>query len=136
MKYKKDRQSLQDTLLRWLPMENLNFNSRASRFINNPIITLADVKEFETVMQPILDTLELLKLWVMDLAIELQNHLLGGYADCKVFHRKPTDPKFLIVSIDKYNFLMKYFDEEIEQGQKVKLAEESAWQEQLRKKIN
>lgn len=29
---------------------------------------------------------------------------------------------------------MKYFDEETEQGRKVKLAEESAWQEQLRKK--
>jgi hypothetical protein len=134
---RKDRQSLEDTMLRWLPMEHPNFkiNPGAPQFMNNPEITSNAVKEFETVMQPILDSLDLLKLWAMDLAIELQNHLLGDYADCKVSHRQPIDSKFFVVSIDKYETLMKYFDEETEQGRKVKLAEESAWQEQLRKKI-
>ena len=114
----KDRRTLQDTMLRWLPMEHANFkiNPDAPQFVNNPQTTSDTVKEFEIVMQPILDSLGLLKVWAMDLAVELQNHLLGDYADCKVSHRKPIDPKFFVVSIDRYDNLMRYFNEETKQG--------------------
>ena len=84
-------------------------------------------------MEPILDSLGLLKIWAMDLAVELQNHLLGDYADCKVSHRQPIDSKFFVVSIDKHDALMRYFDEETEQGRNTKLIEESVRQEELPK---
>ena len=131
----KDRRSLQVTMLRWLPMEHPNFriNPGAPQFINNPEITSDAVTEFEKVMQPILDSLGLLNIWASDLAVELQNHLLGDYADCKVSHRKPIDPKFFVVSIDTHETLMKYFDEETEYGRNNKVAEESVRQELLLK---
>ena len=131
----KDRIRLQDTMLRLLPMEHPNFkiNPIAPQFINNPEITSDAVKEFETVMLPILDSLGLLEVWASDLAVELQNHLLGEYADCKVSHRKPIDPKFFVVSIDKHETLMKYFDEKTEYGRNSKIVEESVRQELLLK---
>lgn len=129
----KDRRALQYTMLRWLPMEHKNFkiDPIAPQFVNNPQITSDAVKEFETVMEPILDSLGLLKLWAMDLTVELQNHLLGDYADCKVSHRKPLDNKFFVVSINRYDELMKYFNEETEHGRKFKIIEEKIQQEQL-----
>ena len=134
----KDRVRLQDTMLRWLPMENLDYNPnfQTPQFVNNPVITMDAIKEFEIVMQPILDSLGLLEVWASDLAVELQNHLLGEYADCKVSHRKPIDPKFFVVSIDNHETLMKYFDVETEYGRNGQITEESVRQEQLSKKIN
>lgn len=131
----KSRRCLQDTMLRWLPMEHPDFkiNPRAPQFMNNPEITSDAVKEFEIVMQPILDALGLLKVWAMDLGVELQNRLLGDYADCKVSHRKPEDSKFFVVSIDRCGELIRYFDEETEQGRKTKLIQEQVRQEQLQK---
>lgn len=69
----KDRRTLQATMLRWFPMEHANFkiNTGVPQFVNNPEITSDAVKEFEIVMQPILDSLGLLKVWAMDLAVEL-----------------------------------------------------------------
>jgi hypothetical protein len=131
----KDRRTLQATMLRWFPMEHANFkiNPDVPQFVNNPEITSDAVKEFEIVMQPILDSLGLLKVWAMDLAVELQNHLLGDYAECKVSHREPIDPKFFVVSISRYDALMRYFDEETDQGRNTKLIEDSVRQEQLLK---
>ena len=128
----KDRRKLQEVLLRWLPIDNPDFTKYlgASQFINNPKLSVEAVKEFEAVMEPTLDSLGLLKIWAMDLTVELQNHLLGDYADCKVSHREPIDSKFFVVSIDKYNNLMKYFDEQTEQGQNIKQMQRGIKQEQ------
>lgn len=99
----KDIRGLQKVMVRWLPVDNPDFAKHLgeSEFITNPKLTEEAVKEFEQVMEPILDSLGLLKIWAMDLSVELQNHLLGDYADCKVSHREPLDHKFFVVSINK-----------------------------------
>ena len=127
----KSRIILQNVMLRWLPMEHPEYkiNLSAPQFINNPEITSDVVEEFKVATQPVLDALALLKVWAMDLTVELQNHLLGDYADCKVFHRKPIDPKFFVISLYNHDKLMRYFDEETEQGRNHRLMREELMQE-------
>ena len=105
------------------------------KFVNNPQITSDAVKKFETVMELILDSLGYLKVWAMDLTVELQNHLLGDYADCKFSHRKLLDNNnFFVVSINRYDELMKYFNEETEHGRKFNIIQEEIQQEQTENK--
>lgn len=128
---------LQSVLLRWLPMENPSYGvqTNAPQFVRCPTITTEAVGEFQVAMEPILKSIGLLECWVSDLSIDIQNHLLGDYADQHVMHRVPIDPDFFVVTVDpkKRELLTKHFMEKTAYGRNWCAAQDWAKQEQLRK---
>ncbi len=127
----------QAVLFRWLPIDNPNYSPQGSvpQFLYCPTITSDAISEFQENMEPILKSLGRLECWASDLSIELQNHLLGDYADQRVEHRVPIDPDYLVVTVDSAHRekLMRYFNEETDYGQKARAAEAWARDEQLRR---
>ncbi len=127
----------QAVLFRWLPIDNPNYSPQGSvpQFLYCPTITSDAISEFQENMGPILKSLGRLECWASDLSIELQNHLLGDYADQRVEHRVPIDPDYLVVTVDSAHRekLMRYFNEETDYGQKARAAEAWARDEQLRR---
>lgn len=108
-------------LLKWLPIDNPNFDrvAGAPAFLQIPIITDEALSEFNQAAAPIEKALGQLECWTSDLAVDLQNYLLGEYADQKVKKREPIDiDTYFIISIepDKSVELARYFNEETEWG--------------------
>jgi hypothetical protein len=108
-------------LLKWLPIDNPNFNKGVvgvSAFLQAPTITEEALGEFNAAAAPLEKSLGQLQCWTADLAMDLQNHLLGDYADKKVIKRNPIDNTFFTISIDtdKNAAQIKYFNEETEWG--------------------
>lgn len=128
---------LQPVLLRWLPIENPNYGlqSNVPQFIHCPAITADAVDEFSNAMEPILKSIGLLECWTSDMSVDLQNHLLGEYADQRVKHREPIDPDFIVVTSDpkQQDSLTKHFMEKTEYGRNWNTAQDWARQEQLHK---
>lgn len=128
----------QAVLLRWLPIENPNYGIQidALQFLYLPIITAKAQEEFQVEMDPILKSIGQLECWASDLSIDIQNHLLGDYADHKVAHRIPIDPDYLVVTSNPQSCeeLTRYFKEETEYGRSSSAAEAWARSEQLKRK--
>lgn len=107
-------------LLKWLPVDNPNFNKvvGASALVYAPRITEEALSEFNIAAAPLEKALGQLQCWTSDLAMDMQNHLLGDYADQQVIKRKPIDNTFFTISIDpdKSVELTRYFMEETEWG--------------------
>lgn len=110
-------------LLKWLPVDNPNFNKVAGALalVHAPIITEEALSEFNIAAAPLEKALGQLQCWTSDLAVDMQNHLLGDYADKQVIKRKPIDNTFFTISVDpdKSIALTKYFKEETEWGRNV-----------------
>jgi hypothetical protein len=128
----------QSVLFRWLPIDNPNYSPQSTvpPFLYCPTITTEAVSEFQENMEPILKSLGRLECWASDLSIELQNHLLGDYADQNVAHRIPIDLDYFVVtsSQEQREELTRYFHEETEYGRKASAAEAWARNEQLLRK--
>lgn len=128
---------LQPVLLKWLPIDNPNYGSQpnAPQFIHCPTITTNAVSEFSNAMESMLKPIGLFECWASDFSIDLQNHLLGEYADQHVLHREPIDPDFFVVTSEpkQRDSLTKYFMEKTEYGRNWSAAQDWARQEQLRK---
>lgn len=90
----------QSMLARWLPIENPEVarNPSAPSFIYRPEITADTVTEFDAVAAPLQVALGRLQCWISDLAVEVQNHLLGGYADQLAKRRDPPDQTYFTVT--------------------------------------
>lgn len=133
---KNDYAKLQPVMLRWLPIDNPNYGSQPNvpQFVRCPTITTDAVSEFGSAMEPMLKSIALLECWASDLSIDLQNHLLGKYADQQVAHREPIDPDFFVVTSDtkQRDSLTKHFMEQTEYGRNASAAQDWARQEQLR----
>ena len=127
----------QAVLLRWLPIENPNFGIQANvqQFLYCPAITSAAVEEFQVSMEPILKSIALLECWASDLSIDIQNHLLGEYADQYVMHRVPIDSDYFVVTSDsnQRESLEKHFMNDTEFGRAASAAQGWAQREQAKK---
>jgi hypothetical protein len=111
---------LYSVLTKWLPIDNTNHDKvlGVPRFLQAPIITEDALNEFNAAAAPLEKSLGQLQCWTADLAMDLQNHLLGEYADKQVVKRNPIDNTFFTISIapDKTAAQIKYFKEETEWG--------------------
>jgi hypothetical protein len=54
--------------------------------------------------------------WLHDLQVELQNLFLAELFKNKVPCRQPLDPEFIVIQLDNYERLKRYFEEETEWG--------------------
>ncbi len=111
--------------MKWLPIDKPNFNDYGGivqpAFLYLPIITDEALGEFNQAVAPIEKALGQLCCWTSDLAVDLQNYLLGDYADKQVEKRKPIDTNtYFTISVapDISVGLARYFNEETEWGQK------------------
>jgi len=111
---------LYSVLSKWLPIDNPNYGKvlGVPEFLHAPIITEEALNEFNLAAAPLEKSLGQLQCWTSDLAMDLQNHLLGDYADQQVKKRNPIDNTFFTISIDpdKNAEQLKYFKEETEWG--------------------
>jgi hypothetical protein len=108
-------------LLKWLPIENPNSEKviGAAAFMWLPLITDEALSELNQAAAPLEKALGQLDCWALDLAVDVQNYLLGEYADQIVKKRQPIDDEtYFTISIDqdKSVALKKYFNEETEWG--------------------
>lgn len=107
-------------LLRWLPIDNPNFNvvAGAPQFLQLPKITDETLTEFNIAAVPLEKAFSQLSCWASDLSVDLQNYLLGEYADQQVKKREPIDGTYFTISIDpdKSVMLTKYFNEGTDWG--------------------
>jgi hypothetical protein len=90
----------QAMLSRWLPIENPEAarNPSAPAFIYRPEITPQTLAEFEAAAEPLEVALGRLQCWISDLSVEVQNHLLGDYADQRVKRRSAPDQTYFTVT--------------------------------------
>lgn len=90
----------QSMLCRWLPIENPEVarNPAAPAFIYLPEITANAITEFDVAAEPLQVALGRLQCWISDLAVEVQNHLLGEYADQPVKRRNAPDQTYFTVT--------------------------------------
>ncbi|CAN0621506.1 conserved protein of unknown function [Burkholderia multivorans] len=90
----------QSMLTRWLPIENPEVarNLAAAPFIYRPEITENALAEFDAVAAPLQVALGRLQCWISDLAVEVQNHLLGEYADQPAKRRDAPDQTYFTVT--------------------------------------
>ncbi|OAJ52152.1 hypothetical protein A6V36_18730 [Paraburkholderia ginsengiterrae] len=90
----------QSMLIRWLPIENPEVarNPAAAPFIYRPDITANTLIEFDALAEPLQVALGRLQCWIGDLAVEVQNHLLGEYADQPVERRNAPNQSYFTVT--------------------------------------
>lgn len=88
---------------RWLPIDNPDYarNPTLPQFIHRPTITRVAVMDLDAVSEPLLVAFGQLQCWATDLSIDVQNFLLGEYAEKKVERRVPLDACYFTVSIDE-----------------------------------
>ncbi|MFM0350668.1 hypothetical protein [Paraburkholderia sp. RL17-347-BIC-D] len=89
---------VQDTLLKWLPMEHPQSTTTAHQFLSIPVITEAAQVEINAALAPLDIALGRLTCWTVDLSVDIQNTLLGHYAEQKVKQRVASDQTFFTVT--------------------------------------
>lgn len=81
----------------WLPMDS---NGNTGAILNHRQILPQTLVDFDNAAAGLDEPINLLKCWVADLAVDMQNFLLGEYADQRVKRREPIDPTFFVVTND------------------------------------
>lgn len=96
------RVPVQSALMSWLPLEHPDFGkvTGSPQFIYCPVITPEAEAEIEKVLAPLDVALGQLNCWSIDLSNEVQNALLGEYADQRVQPRNPTDQTYFVIATD------------------------------------
>lgn len=96
---RKHRPALDAVLVRWLPMDGVDQDGHPITLNQRKIEPVA-LQEFDSATKPMSTALGQARVWVMDLAIDAQNFLLGDYADKPVSRRQPVDQTYFTVTND------------------------------------
>lgn len=95
----RSRVRIDSFLTYWLPMDGRDPSGNPV-LLNQRLITKHALEHFDPAAANMIDAIGFTRVWVMDLAVETQNYLLGDYAEKTVKRREPIDPRYFVVTSD------------------------------------
>lgn len=95
----RSRVRIDSFLTYWLPVDGRDPIGNPV-LLNQRLITKHALEHFDPAAANMIDAIGFTRVWVMDLAVETQNYLLGDYAEKTVKRREPIDPRYFVVTRD------------------------------------
>lgn len=97
-----------DASLRVLPHQN----PQTGELLPWALPSVVEIAEFQAATSKMIDAGSALGAYVHDFQAEMQNLLLGSLFSHRLPPRKPLDPRYRVVTLDRRVELLKHFDEE------------------------